>query len=174
VYKLQEIAARERILSPGMVCIDLGAAPGGWSQYVSETLKGRARILAVDILPMDALAGVDVIQGDFTEDAVLAEVHSWLEGAKADLVMSDMAPNISGLKAVDQPRSMYLAELAFELAARILRPGGNFVCKLFQGEGTDTFIRDARESFERVRVMKPKASRPGSSEVYLVAGNHQL
>jgi 23S rRNA (uridine2552-2'-O)-methyltransferase len=144
VYKLQEIAARERILSPGMVCIDLGAAPGGWSQYVSETLKGRARILAVDILPMDALAGVDVIQGDFTEDAVLAEVHSWLEGAKADLVMSDMAPNISGLKAVDQPRSMYLAELAFELAARILRPGGNFVCKLFQGEGTDTFIRDAR------------------------------
>jgi len=174
VYKLEQILEKERILKPGMICLDLGAAPGGWSQYVSARLGGRARILALDLLPMDSLPEVEIIQGDFTEDQVLQRLLDSLGNDRADLVMSDMAPNISGNKAVDQPRSMYLAELALELARQVLRRNGNFVCKLFQGQGTDEFIASARSSFERVRVMKPKASRPGSSEVYLVARNYQL
>lgn len=174
VFKLQEILDRERILRPGMTCIDLGAAPGGWSQYLSRRLDGRARIIAVDVLPMDSLPSVEFIQGDFTEDAVLEEVRQAMAGQRADLVISDMAPNISGNKAVDQPRSMYLAELALDLAREMLAGGGGFVCKLFQGEGTDAFITDARASFERVRAVKPGASRPGSSEIYLVARNYQL
>ena len=174
VYKLEQILEKERILKPGMICLDLGAAPGGWSQYVSARLGGRARILALDLLPMDSLPEVEFIQGDFTEDQVLQRLLDSLGNDRADLVMSDMAPNISGNKAVDQPRSMYLAELALELARQVLRRNGNFVCKLFQGQGTDEFIASARSSFERVRVMKPKASRPGSSEVYLVARNYQL
>ena len=174
VYKLEQILEKERILKPGMICLDLGAAPGGWSQYVSARLGGRARILAVDLLPMDSLPEVEIIQGDLTEDQVLQRLLDSLGNDRADLVMSDMAPNISGNKAVDQPRSMYLAELALELARQVLRRNGNFVCKLFQGQGTDEFIASARSSFERVRVMKPKASRPGSSEVYLVARNYQL
>ena len=174
VYKLEQILEKERILKPGMICLDLGAAPGGWSQYVSARLGGRARIIALDLLPMDSLPEVEIIQGDFTEDQVLQRLLDSLGNDRADLVMSDMAPNISGNKAVDQPRSMYLAELALELARQVLRRNGNFVCKLFQGQGTDEFIASARSSFERVRVMKPKASRPGSSEVYLVARNYQL
>ena len=174
VYKLEQILEKERILKPGMICLDLGAAPGGWSQYVSARLGGRARILALDLLPMDSLPEVEIIQGDFSEDQVLQRLLDSLGNDRADLVMSDMAPNISGNKAVDQPRSMYLAELALELARQVLRRNGNFVCKLFQGQGTDEFIASARSSFERVRVMKPKASRPGSSEVYLVARNYQL
>jgi 23S rRNA (uridine2552-2'-O)-methyltransferase len=174
VFKLEEIARKESLLRPGMVCIDLGAAPGGWSQYVSERFDGWARILALDLLQMDALAQVDFIQGDFTEDENLQQIRGWLDGQKADLVMSDLAPNISGNKAIDQPRSMYLAELALDLAVEVLRPGGDFVCKLFQGEGADAFIGSTRKAFRRVRVMKPAASRPGSSEVYLVARNHQL
>lgn len=174
VFKLEQILDKERILRPGMNCIDLGAAPGGWSQYISRRLDGRARIIAVDLLPMDALPGVEFIQGDFTEDAVLGEIRQALAGAKADLVISDMAPNITGNKVVDQPRSMYLAELALELARETLAAGGSFICKLFQGEGTDAFVREARSSFERVRTLKPPASRAGSSEIYLVARNYQL
>jgi len=174
VFKLEQILDKERILRPGMTCIDLGAAPGGWSQYISRRLDGRARIIAVDLLPMDALPGVDFIQGDFTEDAVLEEIREALAGAKADLVISDMAPNITGNKVVDQPRSMYLAELALELARETLAGGGCFICKLFQGEGTDALVREARTSFERVRTLKPPASRPGSSEIYLVARNYHL
>ena len=174
VFKLKEIADKERLLKPGMTCIDLGAAPGGWSQYVSHCLDGRARIIALDLLPMDSLPGVEFIQGDFTEDEVLQQLGDLLGDDRADLVISDMAPNITGTKAVDQPRSMYLAELALDLARQTLGRKGNFVSKLFQGEGTDAFIADVRTSFDKVKAFKPKASRPGSSEIYLVARNYQL
>ena len=157
-----------------MLCVDLGSAPGSWSQYVTEKLKGRVRIIAVDLLPMDALPSVEFIQGDFTDDEMLSDMQDAIGDSKVDLVMSDMAPNISGNRVVDQPRSMYLAELAMDLCQQILRPGGDFVCKLFQGEGIDEFIGASRGAFKRVKVMKPKASRPGSREVYLVARNYQL
>jgi len=174
VFKLEEIDRKERLLRPGMVCVDLGSAPGGWSQYVTETLKGRARIVAVDLLPMDGLPDVEFVQGDFQEDEIFEQLLAAVGDEGADLVMSDMAPNISGTKAVDQPRSMYLVELALDLAKRVLKPGGDFVCKVFQGEGFDEFVRDTRNSFERVRVIKPGASRSGSREVYLVARNFSL
>ena len=174
IYKLEQIDEKERLLKPDMVCVDLGSAPGSWSQYVTEKLKGRARIVAVDLLPMDSLPDVDFVQGDFQEDSVFEQLLELVGDDGADLVMSDMAPNISGLKAVDQPRSMYLVELALDMARRVLKPGGNFVCKVFQGEGIDPFIADTRNSFDRVKVMKPKASRPGSREVYLVARGYQL
>ena len=157
-----------------MTCIDLGAAPGSWSQYVSTALKGRCRIIAIDLLPMDSLPSLELIQGDFTDDETLRVLMSKIDDAPVDLVMSDMAPNISGNKVVDQPRSMYLAELAYELAGKVLKRRGDFVCKLFQGQGTDAYIAEARKAFERVRIIKPKASRPDSSEVYLVARNYQL
>ena len=174
VYKLEQILQKERLLKPDMTCIDLGAAPGSWSQYVSSELKGRCRIIAIDLLPMDILPSVELIQGDFTDDETLRVLMSKIDDAPVDLVMSDMAPNISGNKVVDQPRSMYLAELAYELAGKVLKRRGDFVCKLFQGQGTDAYIAEARKAFERVRIMKPKASRPDSSEVYLVARNYQL
>ena len=160
VYKLEQIDKKERLLKPGMVVVDLGAAPGSWSQYVTEK--------------MDTLASVEFVQGDFREDDVLDTILAMLGDEKADLVLSDMAPNISGNKAVDQPRTMYLVELALDLATRVLKGGGSFVCKVFQGEGTDAFIREARRHFERVKVVKPKASRAGSREVYLVARNYQI
>ena len=174
VYKLEQIDLKERLLRHDMICIDLGSAPGSWSQYVTEKLQGRVRIIALDLLPMDALPSVEFIQGDFREDAILERIPASLADEKADLVMSDMAPNISGNKAVDQPRSMYLVEIALNLATRVLKPRGDFVCKLFQGEGSEELIVAARQQFERVKVMKPKASRPGSREVYLVARNYQL
>ncbi len=174
VYKLEEILGKEKLLAPGMTCIDLGAAPGGWSQYVAARLDGRGRVLALDLLPMDTVAGVEFLQGDFTQQVVLDELLARLGGQRADLVLSDMAPNISGTKAIDQPRSMHLAELALELAREVLKPGGSFVCKLFQGAGSEEFIRAARGDFGKVRVMKPRASRPASREVYLVARNYQL
>ena len=174
VFKLEEIDRKERFLKPGMVCVDLGSAPGSWSQYVTDKLGGRARIVAVDLLAMDALPDVGFIQGDFQDDAVFEQLLESAGSAGVDLVMSDMAPNISGTRAVDQPRSMYLVELALDLARRVLKPGGSFVCKVFQGEGFDDFVREARNSFARVRVMKPKASRAGSREVYLVARNFSL
>ena len=174
VYKLEQIDRKERLLKPGMLVIDLGAAPGSWSQYVTEKLQGRVRVIALDLLEMDALPSVEFIQGDFREDEVLETLDAALGDARADLVISDMAPNISGNKSVDQPRSMYLAELALDFCERALRRGGDFVCKLFQGEGSDAFIAAARRRFERVRVKKPDASRPGSREVYLVARNYQV
>ena len=174
VYKLEQIADKEPVLYPGMTCVDLGAAPGGWSQYVAARLKDKVRIVAVDILPMDSLPCVDFLQMDFSEEEGLRRLLERLGGSPVDLVMNDMAPNISGSKAVDQPRSMYLAELALDTAGKVLRPGGNFVCKLFQGEGSDAFVATTRQVFGKVRLMKPKASRPGSSEVYLVARNYQL
>jgi 23S rRNA (uridine2552-2'-O)-methyltransferase len=174
VYKLEQIVEKERFLKPGMVCVDLGSAPGSWSQYVTEKLKGRARIVAVDVLPMDSLPDVEFVLGDFREDEIFEQLLQAVGESGADLVMSDIAPNITGTKVVDQPRSMYLVELALDMARRVLKPGGNFVCKVFQGAGFDEFLRDARNSFERVKVMKPKASRPGSREVYLVARNFSL
>lgn len=174
VYKLEQIDRKERLLKPGMLCVDLGSAPGSWSQYVTETLKGRARIVAVDLLQMDTLPDVEFIQADFREAETVEAILEALGGERADLVMSDMAPNLSGNKAVDQPRSMYLVELALDLCREVLKPGGNLVCKLFQGEGSDAFIAEARRQFDKVRVMKPEASRPGSREVYLVARNYRM
>ncbi len=174
VFKLEQIDRKERLIRPGMVCVDLGAAPGGWSQYVTRKLDGKGRVVAADILPMDALPDVQFVEGDFREDEVFEQLLEAVGERGADLVMSDMAPNITGTRAVDQPRSMYLAELALDLAKRVLKPGGSFVCKLFQGEGFDDFVRDVRNSFERARVFKPEASRSGSREVYLVARNFSL
>jgi 23S rRNA (uridine2552-2'-O)-methyltransferase len=174
VYKLEQIDQKERLLKPGMVCVDLGSSPGSWSQYVTEKLRGKARIVAVDLLPMDSLPDVEFIQGDFRDDEIFEQLLQAVGKDGADLVISDIAPNITGTKAVDQPRSMYLVELALDMARRVLKPRGSFVCKVFQGEGFDEFVRDVRNSFERVRVIKPKASRAGSREVYLVARNFSL
>ncbi|NND58669.1 MAG: 23S rRNA methyltransferase, partial [Gammaproteobacteria bacterium] len=147
VFKLEEIDRRERLIRPGMTIVDLGAAPGGWSQYAAQKLKGNGRIIALDLLEIAPLDQVEFIHGDFTEDAVLNQLMTSLGEQKADLVMSDMAPNISGMKAVDQPRSMLLAELARDLALDVLRVGGGLVIKLFQGEGFDEFVRETRASF---------------------------
>ncbi len=174
VYKLEHIDQKERLLKPDMLCIDLGSAPGSWSQYVTEKLQGRVRIVAVDLLAMDGLPAVEFIQGDFTEDEILCDIQVAIGESRVALVMSDMAPNISGNRAIDQPKSMHLAELALDFCKQVLAPGGDFVCKLFQGEGIDEFIGATRGVFKRVKVMKPKASRPGSREVYLVARNYQL
>jgi 23S rRNA (uridine2552-2'-O)-methyltransferase len=174
VYKLEQIDQKERLLKPGMVCVDLGSSPGSWSQYISEKLRGKVRIVAVDLLPMDSLPGVEFIQGDFRDDEIFQQLLQAVGKDGADLVISDIAPNITGTKAVDQPRSMYLVELALDMARRVLKRRGSFVCKVFQGEGFDEFVRDVRNSFERVRVIKPKASRAGSREVYLVARNFSL
>lgn len=174
VYKLAQIDKKERLLKPGMVCVDLGSSPGSWSQYVTETLKGRARVVAVDLLQMDTLPEVHFVEGDFREEGTVAAILEALGGKRADLVMSDMAPNLTGNRAVDQPRAMYLVELALDLCREVLKPGGDLVCKLFQGEGSDAFIAEARRQFDKVRVMKPEASRPGSREVYLVARNYRM
>lgn len=174
VYKLEQIDQKERLFRRGMVCVDLGAAPGGWSQYVTEKLGGDVRIVAVDLLPMDALPSVEFVEGDFREETTLGRLRQALRGCRADLVMSDMAPNISGNRTVDQPRSMYLAELALDLCSEVLAEGGDFICKLFQGEGSDAFVEQLKARFSRVRVSKPGASRAGSREVYLVARNYRL
>lgn len=173
VYKLEQIADKERLLRPDMVCVDLGAAPGSWSQYVTKRLQGRVRLVALDLLPMDALPSVECIQGDFTEAAILKQVLQTLGDSRADLVMSDMAPNITGTKVVDQPRAMYLAELALGFAEKTLKLKAGFICKVFQGAGADEFIIAARQHFEKVKVIKPKASRAASREVYLVGRNFQ-
>jgi len=168
VFKLAEIDQRDRLFKPGMIVIDLGAAPGGWSQYAARHIGRSGKIIALDILPMEGLPGVSFIQGDFREDAVLQELNAALAGEQADLVLSDMAPNLSGMAAVDQPRAMYLAELALDMARAMLKPGGGFLVKLFQGEGVDGFQRQVRAAFASVVVRKPKASRTRSREVYLL------
>jgi 23S rRNA (uridine2552-2'-O)-methyltransferase len=172
-FKLLEIQQKDRILRPGMVLIDLGSAPGGWSQVGAQLLGSRGRIVASDILPMDALADVEFVQGDFTEDAVFERIVELLDGMPVDLVISDMAPNMSGLKAVDQPRAMYLAELALDLAQRVLRPGGDFLTKIFHGEGFEQFHQGLRQDFAKVYSRKPEASRPRSREVYLLARDYR-
>ncbi|GAB3315325.1 RlmE family RNA methyltransferase [Haliea atlantica] len=168
-YKLLEIQEKDRLFRPAMTVLDLGAAPGGWSQVAVDLVGHKGRVVASDILPMDQLAGVDFIQGDFTEEAVFEQLLGALDGQPVDLVLSDMAPNMSGVNAVDQPRSMYLVELALDMALRVLAPGGAFVTKVFQGEGFDDWFREVRDSFERVATRKPRASRPRSREVYVVA-----
>jgi 23S rRNA (uridine2552-2'-O)-methyltransferase len=169
VFKLAEIQQRERLLKPGIRCVDLGAAPGGWSQYAARIVGGSSRIVATDILPMDAIPGVEFVQGDFREESVLEQVLAAVGSEKVDLVMSDMAPNMAGIDAVDQPRSMYLAELALEFAERVLTPGGDALIKLFQGAGFDEIVREARRRYGRVVTKKPKASRTRSPEIYLLA-----
>lgn len=169
VFKLQEIDHKDHLIKPGMNIVDLGAAPGGWSQYASRILDGKGRIIATDILPMDSLPDVTFIQGDFTEQAVLDEIMQVLDCEAIDLVMSDMAPNMSGMKAIDQPKSMYLVELALDFALRTLAGNGVFLTKVFQGEGYDALMKDIRERFTTVYTRKPGASRARSREVYLLA-----
>ena len=169
VYKLAEIDARDHLFRAGLTVVDLGAAPGGWSQYAVQRVGSGGRVLAVDILPMEPLQGVELIQGDFTEAAVLNLVLERLQGRGVDLVISDMAPNISGVAASDQARSVYLAELALEFAAKTLRPGATLLVKTFQGEGFDALRRQMRERFEKLATRKPKASRAESREIYLLA-----
>ncbi|HTI96786.1 MAG TPA: 23S rRNA (uridine(2552)-2'-O)-methyltransferase RlmE [Rudaea sp.] len=169
VFKLEELIERDRLLKPGMVVVDLGAAPGGWSQMVRERLGDAGRIVALDILPMQGIAGVEFIEGDFREDEVLQRLEATLHGAPVDLVLSDIAPNMSGVDVADQARAMHLAELAQEFAAVHLKPGGAFVVKLFQGRGFDEYVRNLRKAYERVSMRKPKASRARSPEVYALA-----
>lgn len=168
-FKLEELVARDRLLKPGMVVVDLGAAPGGWSQLVRRELGDTGRVLALDILDMPSLAGVEFIHGDFREAESLSRLEALLAGDPVDLVLSDMAPNMSGVSAVDQARSMYLAELARDFAGQHLRIGGNFLVKLFQGAEFDDYIRDLRKRYMQVKVRKPDASRSRSSEVYALA-----
>jgi 23S rRNA (uridine2552-2'-O)-methyltransferase len=174
VFKLQELDAKDQLLRPGMVVVDLGAAPGGWTEYVCRRLRGTGTLIAVDTLAMDPLAHVDFIQGDFREQQTLDRLLASLGGNSADLVLSDMAPNISGIKAIDQPRSMYLAELARDCAVEILTPGGDFLVKVFQGEGFDSFRQSLRRHFAQVVVRKPRASRDRSRELYLLARNYGM
>lgn len=178
-YKLEELVARDQLLKPGMVVVDLGAAPGGWSQWVRQELdrlgapdpdrRRQGRVVALDILEMPALAGVEFLHGDFRDDGVLSQLEDALGGQPVDLVLSDMAPNKSGMDAVDQPRAMHLAELAMDFADRRLRPGGAFLIKLFQGAGFDDYLRELRRRYERVAIRKPAASRKRSPEVYALA-----
>lgn len=168
-YKLEELLARDRLLKPGMVVVDLGAAPGGWSQWLRQALGEQGRVIALDILEMPPLAGVEFLHGDFRDDVVLSRLESALGGRPVDLVLSDMAPNKSGVDTVDQPRAMHLAELAMAFADAHLRPGGAFVTKLFQGVGFDEFVRQLRRRYARVAIRKPEASRKRSPEVYALA-----
>ncbi len=172
VYKLEEIDRRDHLLQPGMTVVDLGAAPGGWSQYAKRAVGEQGRVVALDILPMDPMAGVEILQGDFREQEVLDRLLQTLGGRPVDLVISDMAPNISGVNSVDQARAMYLVELAVDLAKQILKPDGNLLLKVFQGEGFDAILADLRRSFKSVAIRKPKASRPRSREVYALARNY--
>ncbi len=169
VYKLKEIDEKDYLLKPGSVVIDLGAAPGSWCEYVVRKLKGRGRIIALDILPMEPMDGVEIITGDFLEDDVFNELLNTLQSDRPDLVICDMAPNMSGQQAVDIPRAMYMAELALDLSQQVLKPGGGLLVKLFQGEGFDDYIKQMRKHFGRVVMRKPKASRPRSKEVYGLA-----
>ena len=169
VYKLLEIQQKDNIIQPGMTVVDLGAAPGGWSELVVKLLKGRGKVFAVDILPMDPIDGVDFLQGDFRQQDVLDSLLSKIPDDKVDVVLSDMAPNIGGISVVDQMRAMHLAELALDLADKILKKGGVFLVKVFHGEGFDDFLKRLRESYSKVVTRKPDASRKESREVYLLA-----
>lgn len=168
-YKLIELDNQDAILTKGMTVIDLGAAPGGWSQIAVEKVGDTGVVIASDILPMDSLAGVEFVQGDFTEEEVLENILTKLGNREVDLVISDMAPNMSGVKEVDIPRAMLLVELAIDLARQVLRKDGSFVTKVFQGEGYDAFIKECRTSFKQVKIRKPESSRARSREVYIVA-----
>ncbi|SDS04074.1 23S rRNA (uridine(2552)-2'-O)-methyltransferase RlmE [Pseudomonas oryzae] len=168
-YKLLELNEKDKLIRPGMLLMDLGSAPGGWSQVAGRLVGDQGRVLASDILPMDSLENVDFIQGDFSDDKVFQQILDKLDGRQPDLIISDMAPNISGVAAADQASSMYLAELVLDMVRQVLKPNGNFAIKIFQGEGSDDYLRDVRSSFEKVVVRKPDASRSRSREVYFVA-----
>lgn len=170
-YKLIELNEKDKLIRPGMLIMDLGSTPGGWSQIAGRLVGDHGRVIATDILPMDALENVDFIQGDFTEQAVFDQLLALLGDRRPDLIISDMAPNLSGIDSADQASSIYLLELALDLSRRVLKPKGNFVAKVFQGEGSDDFLKELRTSFEKVVIRKPAASRPRSREVYVVAKN---
>lgn len=172
-YKLIELNKKDALFKKGHTVVDLGAAPGGWSQVAVEEVGERGIVIASDILEMDMITDVEFIQGDFTDESVLNEILGAMGGRCADVVISDMAPNMSGVQAVDQPKSMYLVELALDMARQILRPGGVFVSKVFHGEGFDEFMLDTKTSFQKVVTRKPGASRPRSREVYIVAKGYK-
>jgi 23S rRNA (uridine2552-2'-O)-methyltransferase len=174
VFKLEEIDKRERLLKPGQVCLDLGAAPGAWSQYARTRVGARGRVVATDILAMPELPGVEFVQGDFREEAVFEAVQKLLPERAVDVVLSDMAPNLSGVDAIDQPRSIYLAELALDMAERALKPGGAALIKVFQGAGFPELLQRTRKTFNRVKLIKPEASRSRSPEMYLLAMQYRL
>ena len=174
VFKIDEIQQRDRLLRPGMTVVDLGAAPGGWSQFAVEQVGDKGRVIACDILPMDPIAGVDFLQGDFREEAVLAALLERVGDTKVDVVMSDMAPNMSGTVAVDQPRAMYLVELALDMCRQVLAAEGSFVVKVFQGVGSEEYLKAVRGMFKVVKVRKPDSSRSRSREVYIVATGYKL
>jgi len=174
VFKLEEIDRRVKLLKPGAVCLDLGAAPGAWSQYAARRVGARGRVVATDILPMPELPGVEFVQGDFREPEVFDRVLHLLPERQVDVLLSDMAPNLSGVDAIDQPRTMHLAELALEMAGSILKPGGNALIKVFQGSGFVELLQDARRQFGRVKLLKPEASRSRSPEMYLLAMQFRL
>ena len=169
VFKLLEIQEKDRMIRPGQVVVDLGAAPGGWSQIAAPLVGKSGDVIAMDILPMEPLNDVTFIEGDFTEQDVHDQLIAALNGREVDLVLSDIAPNMSGMRGVDQPRAMYLAELALDFAQNTLKPGGEFLTKVFQGEGFDPYLAAVRKSFSKVVIRKPKASRPKSREVYILA-----
>ncbi|MEE8237196.1 MAG: RlmE family RNA methyltransferase [Gammaproteobacteria bacterium] len=173
-FKLEQIQAKERILKPGIACADLGASPGGWSQYAAGIVGSRGGVWAVDLAPMEPIPGVRFIQGDFTNHQTLAALEEALLDAQLDLVMSDMSPNITGHRAVDQPRIMDLATAALSFSETTLRRGGVFLVKLFQGEGMEDFVKLAEGRFQKVRLLKPQASRPDSRETYLLARNYGM
>ncbi len=168
VFKLQELNEKYRLIRPGMTIVDLGAAPGGWSQLAAEILDGNGKIIAIDLLPIDPLAGVEILQGDFREDEIYTRMLDMLNGAPVDLVLSDMAPNMSGMNEMDQPRAMYLAELAAAFARETLKDEGSFLCKVFQGEGFDSYIKELRQDYQKLVTRKPAASRNRSREVYVL------
>ena len=172
-YKLLEIQEKDRLIRPGMSVIDLGAAPGGWSQVTSRLIGGQGRLIASDILEMDSIPDVTFIQGDFTEDAVLQQILDAVGDSHVDLVISDMAPNMSGTPEVDMPRAMFLCELALDLATRVLKPGGDFLIKIFQGEGFDEYLKDARKKFDKVVMLKPDSSRGRSREQYMLGRGYK-
>jgi 23S rRNA (uridine2552-2'-O)-methyltransferase len=174
VFKLEEIDRREKLLQAGSVCLDLGAAPGAWSQYAAKRVGARGRVVASDILLMPPLPGVEFVQGDFREAEVFEQLLALLPRGQVDIVLSDMAPNLSGMDVIDQPRSLHLAELALEMAARVLKPGGDALIKVLQGAGFPELLKGARERFARVRLVKPPASRSRSPEIYLLARQFRL
>jgi 23S rRNA (uridine2552-2'-O)-methyltransferase len=173
-FKLEEIQRSDRLLRPGMTIVDLGAAPGGWSQYAVRLLGGRGRVIALDLLPMPALPGVEFLQGDFGEEQTLERLRAVLAGSQVDLVMSDMAPNMSGMADVDHDRSMHLVDIAVDFAAATLRPGGDLLIKAFQGRDFQPLVARLRRSFESVKLRKPKASRARSAELYVLARGYRL
>lgn len=173
-FKLIEIDERERLLKPGQIVVDLGAAPGGWSQVAARRVGPRGRVLAIDRLPFDAIDGVEILEADFMSDEGLALLAERVGDRAVDLVLSDLAPNISGNRAIDQPRAMALADAAVLFADEVLKPGGAFLTKLFQGEGSRQLEAALRERFVKVKSLKPKASRPESREIYLLASGHGM